>query len=66
MKGDKMPESEIATAEEVRLARDIHATEEIQIADNTKIQRVEGGYWVQGWLWVSDESRAISAFGGLQ
>ena len=61
-----MPEREFATEEEIDLARNIHSDhDEIRVSDIAEIRRDAGGYWVQGWLWVSDESHAASAFGDL-
>ena len=63
--GHAMPERKFATEDEISLARDIHEGHEVKIADIAEVKRVNGGFWVQGWLWVSDESRAASAFGDL-
>ena len=56
---------EFATGEEISLARDIHEGHEVKIVDNAEVKRIEGGFWIQGWLWVSEESQAVSAFGDL-
>lgn len=60
-----MSEPERATQEEIDLAREIHASQEITIDDDAEVERLDGGYWVRGWLWVSEESKAASEFGGL-
>ena len=61
-----MPEREFATEEEIELARRIHTDhDEVRVSDIAEINRVNGGFWVQGWLWVSDESHAASNFGDL-
>ncbi len=57
---------EFASPEEVELARSIHCVhndDEINIVEPARISRGEDGIWVQGWLFVSNESIAISGFG---
>ena len=58
---------ERATSGERQLALDIHGQgcDEIEIDDAALISRSPDGYFIQAWLWVSNESIAASEFGVL-
>lgn len=58
---------ERATSGERQLALDIHGQgcDEIEIDDGARIERSAEGYFIQAWLWVSNESVAASEFGVL-
>ena len=40
---------------EIEEARQIHASDEINIDDNAGISHADGGFWVQAWVWVEDK-----------
>lgn len=50
-----------ATAEEILAAQDLYETAHgdagIQIDDDALVSEADGGFWVQGWVWVSEESQ---------
>ena len=59
---------EFAAPEEVELARRIHCADsdgDIEIDEPARISRGADGIWVQGWLFLSNESIAASGFGEL-
>ena len=41
-----------------RNARDIYATEDVEIDPSPPTSESENGTWVQGWLWVANEERS--------
>jgi hypothetical protein len=48
----------LATSREKERARDLFDSDEINVDDDALASRPggdEGGFWVQGWLWCSDE-----------
>lgn len=56
---------ERATSGERQLALSIYGSDEIEIGDDALVSRSAEGYFIQAWLWVSNESVAASEFGAL-
>jgi len=55
-----------STAREREAAINIHQqTGEIQVDDGAPVIRQDDGVWVQAWIFVSNETLAISNFGEL-
>ena len=65
---DPIMNEEFASPDEVELARSIHCVQnddEVKIDERTRISRSQDGIWVQGWLFISNESLHISQLGAL-
>jgi len=44
---------EFATEEEIKEARELYQTDDIEIDDGAKASRAEGeGLWVAAWVWL--------------
>jgi hypothetical protein len=44
---------EFATEEEIKEARELYQTDDIEIDDGAKASRTEGeGLWVAAWVWL--------------
>lgn len=57
---------ERASAKERDIAYEVHRKfGEVQIDDGAPVKRQDDGVWVQAWIFVSNETLAISNFGEL-
>lgn len=55
---------ERVSAQEREIAYDVHRKfGEVQIDDGAPVRRQDDGIWVQAWVFVSNETLAISNFG---
>lgn len=51
-----MTETIYATPEEIKRARKLYQTDEIEIDDlNVKVSIAEGGTWIAAWVWLPEE-----------
>lgn len=46
---------ELATEDEIRKAREIYETDDIQIDTPSRVSVAEKGVWVQAWVWLPNE-----------
>lgn len=48
-----------ATDDEIRQARELYGSDEIEIDDNAAASRADEGIWVAAWVWLSAEDREV-------
>lgn len=52
----RMEETIYATEDEIKRARKLYQTDEIEIDDlNVKVSIAEGGTWIAAWVWLPNE-----------
>jgi hypothetical protein len=45
-----------STEEERERARDLYGSDDVEIDENARASRGEGGTWIAAWVWLGDES----------